>query len=96
MKSIIFIQLLLIVLFYVPSVSEAEAEAKEMSSKHIGSAELDCRGIKGKLSRDCRALSPKNTPKTTSIDRLKRPTFVELDIKETISITSSVKLPEDI
>ncbi len=96
MKPIIFVQLLLIAPFYGPSVSEAEVQAKEVPSKKKGSAELDCRGLKGKLNRDCRAIIHKDKSKTTSINRPKPPTFVELDIKETISITSSVKLPEDI
>ena len=96
MKPIIFVLLLLTALFYGPAVSEAEAQAKEVPTKKIGSAELDCRGLKGKLNRDCRALIQKDKSKTTSVDRPELPTFVELDIEETISITSSVKLPEDI
>ena len=96
MKLIIYVQLLLIVLSYGPAASEAEVQAKEVTPKKIGSAELDCRGLKGKLNRDCRALIQKDKSKTTSVDRPELPTFVELDIEETISITSSVKLPEDI
>ena len=95
MKPIIFV-LLLTALFYGPAISEAEAQAKEAPTKKNGSAELDCRGLKGKLNRDSRASIQKDKSKTTSLDRPKLPTFVELDIKETISITSSVKLPEDI
>ena len=53
---------------------------------------VDCSSIRDKLKKECRSIGrfSKSTPQSDALS------LEELNIKETISITSSVKLPEDI
>ena len=96
MKKNRIILLLLITIFCGSTLSTAENQSRAISSKKNESIDLDCSGIKGRIKKECRALTrtSSSTPRSAAVR--KPSVFQELDIKETISITSSVKLPEDI
>ncbi len=94
MKVFRIAQLLMITIFCWSMLAIAESQTRAISPKKNESIDLDCSGIKGKIKKECRDL--RRTSRSESVEARKSSVFQELDIKETISITSSVKLPEDI
>ena len=86
-RTLIFLSWLLIL-----PIVHSEEQAPRTVSSNSEELERDCSGIQGNLKKECRSIKrfTKSTPQS------KVSTLKELKIRETISITSSVKLPEDI
>ena len=69
-----------------------EEQIQRVANDEVQESGVACSSIRDKLKKECRSIGrfSKSIPQSDVL------TLEELNIKETISITSSVKLPEDI